>query len=193
VEAPFWKTWWFYGMIILAMIGIFLWIDRERMRRIRELQKVRAEIAGNLHQEINTTLNNINILSEMAKMKADRDIVRSKEYIEQISEKSHNMIIAMDDILWSIDPENDAMDETIMRLQEFISSLQSRYQCIVNLKIEDDVHQLKLDMKLRHEFFILLKSGLRLIIEEAGGIIPATGWSPKCVANPLLFFQTNLL
>lgn len=63
VNTPFWKTWWFYGMILLAGITFLYWIDRERIRRLRTLQQLRTEIATNLHQEITTTLNNIHLLT----------------------------------------------------------------------------------------------------------------------------------
>src|SRR5690606_42148490 len=62
---------------------------------LKALQKVRTEIAVNLHGEVNSTLSNINLLSEMARIKADKDIERSKEFIDQISRKSHYMITAM--------------------------------------------------------------------------------------------------
>jgi Y_Y_Y domain. len=78
VQPPFWRTWWFYGLIVLLAAAILYWIDRERVSRIVALQKVRTQIAANLHMDINTTLNNINLLSEMAKIKADKDIDRSK-------------------------------------------------------------------------------------------------------------------
>ena len=59
----------------------------------------------------------------MAKLKADKDITRSKEYIDQISEKSTKMIISMDDMLWSLDPQNDNMEKTILRMHEFTDAL----------------------------------------------------------------------
>ena len=74
------------------------------MKRIRSTQQIRSEIGFNLATDVTTTLSNINLMSEMAKRKADNDIERSKELIEQISEKSNNMITALDDMLWSIDP-----------------------------------------------------------------------------------------
>ena len=80
---------------------------------------MRGDIAGNLHEEINTALNNINVLSEIAKIKADKEPEQSKNYINEIHSKSHNMIIAMDDMLWSIDPANDSMAKTIDRIKEF--------------------------------------------------------------------------
>jgi ligand-binding sensor domain-containing protein len=161
VQPPFWRTWWFYGLIVLLAASILYWIDRERVGRIVALQKVRTQIAANLHQDINTTLNNINLLSEMAKIKADKDIDRSKEYIDQISEKSHNMIIAMDDMLWSINPANDNMDKTILRMKEFVEALKNRHGAGMQMVVDNEVRSLKTDMATRHEIFLVFKEILR--------------------------------
>ena len=164
VEPPFWRTWWFYGFLALVAIVILYWIDRERMRRIRELQAMRTQIASNLHGDINTTLNNINMLSEMAKIKADKDLTRSKEYIDQISEKSHNMIIAMDDMLWSIDPQNDSMEKTLLRMLEFVDALINRHGANIDILVDEHVRSLEIDMKSRHEMFLIFKEVLRSMV-----------------------------
>jgi ligand-binding sensor domain-containing protein/signal transduction histidine kinase len=167
VTPPFWRSWWFLGSCALAILLLLFYFDRERMKRLRAVQQTRAAIAGNLHDDVHTTLNNINILSEMAKMKADRDIERSKEYIQQISEKSHNMIIAMDDMLWSIDPANDSLEKTRQRTIEFIDALQSRYEAKIDLQVDKKVLALKMDMRMRHEYFLAVKMILRLVVEDA--------------------------
>lgn len=169
VKPPFWRTGWFYGFLVLLAIGILYWIDRERMRRIRELQAVRTQIAGNLHSDINTTLNNINMLSEMAKIKADKDLTRSKEYIDQISEKSHNMIIAMDDMLWSIDPQNDSMEKTLLRMLEYVDALINRHGANIDILVDEHVRSLQLDMKARHEMLLIFKEVLRNMVQDSGG------------------------
>lgn len=161
VQPPFWRTWWFYGLVILLAAAILYRIDRERVKRIVALQKMRTQIAANLHEDINTTLNNINLLSEMAKIKADKDIDRSKEYIDQISEKSHNMITAMDDMLWSINPANDNMEKTILRMKEFVESLKSRYGTGLQMVVDSEVRSLKIEMSTRHELFLVFKEILR--------------------------------
>lgn len=167
VHPPFWKTWWFYGLVILLAAGILYWIDRERVHRIIALQKVRTQIAANLHADINTTLNNINLLSEMAKIKADKDIDRSKEYIDQIGDKSHNMIIAMDDMLWSIDPANDNMEKTILRMKEFVEALKNRHGTDLQMVVDNDVRSIKIDMATRHELFLVFKEMLREMVLRA--------------------------
>lgn len=169
VNPPFWRTWWFFCILALVMVAVFFWIDRERMKRLKALQSVRTEIAGNLHEEVNSTLNNINLLSEMARIKADKDIDRSKEYIDQISTKSHNMIIAMDDILWSIDPQNDNMQKSLLRMMEFTDALKQRHGANIELALDRKVRSLKLDMKTRHEVFFIFKKALRMIVQYAGG------------------------
>jgi hypothetical protein len=105
----------------------------------------------------------------MAKIKAERDVVRSKEYIQQISERSHNMIIVMDDILWSIDPKNDTMEETLLRLKEFVEALQHRNNALISLAVDNRVLSLELEMKARHELFLVMKLALRMIVEDAYG------------------------
>jgi ligand-binding sensor domain-containing protein/signal transduction histidine kinase len=166
VRAAFWKTTWFYSLLILAAAGLLFWLDRERMRRKEVIQKMRRDIADNLHQEINLALGNINILSEMANLKADREPEKSKEYIEQIHNRSHNMITAMDDMLWSIKPENDNMAKAIERISEHIDSLRNRYGITINLLIDKKAPSLKLNMLMRRNIFWLLKSGSTNIIRS---------------------------
>jgi signal transduction histidine kinase len=164
VNPPFWRTWWFYSLLLVLAGTVVFSLDRERMKRKQAMVKMRTDIADNLHTQVNTALNNINILSEMARLKAEKDPAKSKEYIEQIHTKSHNMIIAMDDMLWSIDPENDSMVKTTDRMREYIEALQNRYGVNINLQVDKNVESLELNMKLRHEAFLVFKEGIKNLI-----------------------------
>jgi len=164
IAAPFYRTWWFYTLMALLAGALLFWFDRQRIKRREAVHKMRTDIAGNLHQEVNTALQNINILSEMARIKADKDIDKSKEFIEQIHGKSQTMMTAMDDMLWSIDPVNDTMEKTILRMQEFIDSLSNRQEALISLLVDQRVKKLNLNMQLRHDAFILFRESLRHIV-----------------------------
>lgn len=164
VNGPFWKKWWFYSLLVIGLAFLLYRFDRERMKRKADVQKMRSNIAGNLHNEVNTALNNINILSEMARLKADKDPEKSKEYIEQIHTKSHNMIIAMDDMLWSLDPENDSMAKTTDRMREYLEALKNRHQVNIEIEVEKKVEALALNMQIRHEAFLVFKEGIKNLI-----------------------------
>ncbi len=160
VDPPFWKTWWFYCLLALFIGGLLFWLDHRRMKRREAILKMRSDIADGLHQEINAALGNITILSEMAKMKADDEPGKSKEFIEQIHAKSHNMTIAMDDILWSIDPSNDSMENFILRFKEYIDALKNRHKVQIDLLVDKNVEKLNLKMKVRNDVFWLFKGGI---------------------------------
>jgi ligand-binding sensor domain-containing protein len=160
IRSPFWKTWWFYAGLLLIAGALFYWLDRQRMRRKEIIPKMRNDIATNLHQEINLALSNINILSEIAKMKADKEPEKSKEFIEQISAKSNNMMIAMDDMLWSINPENDSMQKTIERMQEYVDALNIRHETDIQIFIDKKVDSLQLNMRSRYDILHFFKEYL---------------------------------
>jgi signal transduction histidine kinase len=121
---------------------------------------MRSNIAGNLHEQVNTALSNINILSDMAKLKADTEPKKSKEFIEQIHSKSGNMMTAMDDMLWAISPENDSMEKVLERVQEHLEVLKSTCLISINILVDEKVKGLKLNMKKRQDIFWFLKSGV---------------------------------
>ena len=167
VNPPFWRTWWFYALLVLLFVTLLYVFDKERVQRLRALQQVRSDIAGNLHQEVNIALNDINLLSEIAKLKADKDIDRSKDYIDQISHKSRGMIEAMDDMLWSIDPKNDSMERLLLRLKEFTEGFKSTHGTYIELSADKSVQQLQMEMKSRYEFMHFYKEALNYAVQQS--------------------------
>lgn len=170
IKPPFWNSWGFYGILILAFIGILYLIDKERMKRLRSTQQIRSEIGLNLAGEVTAALNNINLMSEMANRKADNDIERSKELIGQITEKSNNMIIALDDMLWSIDPVNDHMEKILQRMAEFSEAMQKNFDVKITMQTDERLHFIELNMRLRYGLYSIFKEGLRSIIQCSGGM-----------------------
>jgi hypothetical protein len=169
VHPAFWLTWWFYGIVALVVAFIFYWLDRTKQEKRRALQHMRSQIAGDLHHEINVTLNNIYMLSEMARIKADNNAPLSKEYIGQIHDKSRTMITAMDDILWSINPENDNMEKFFQRIRELTGALSSGFDADISVSIPAKVRSLNLDVKHRLLFFLLFKDALQVVVALGQG------------------------
>ena len=166
VNPPFWKSWWFFSLFALAIGALLFWLDKERMRRKEAIHKMRADIAVNLHQDVNTALSNINILSEMSKLKAVKEPGKSIEFIEQIHTRSQNMMIAMDNMLWGINPDNDSMTKAIERTREHIDGLINRYAVKIDLLVDKKVEALKLNMKLKQDVVWFFKNGAANIVRS---------------------------
>ncbi|HMJ47145.1 MAG TPA: triple tyrosine motif-containing protein, partial [Ferruginibacter sp.] len=160
ILPPFWKTWWFFSLIALLVIFLIYIFDRQRIRRNRREQLIRSGIAANLQEEVNTSLQNINVLSEIASMKANVHPEQSKNYIHEIKQKSRHMVIAMNEVLWSIDPANDTMGKTIDRIHEYSQALMNSCNSAISFQVDPEVKKLYLDMRRRHEFMIIYKLGI---------------------------------
>jgi signal transduction histidine kinase len=157
IAPPFYQTWWFYILVTLGAGIIVFLLDRERMSRKEAIVKMRSGIAGKLHDDVSMALSNIHVLSEMAKFKADKDATKAIEFIEQIHTRSGNMMQAMDDMLWSISPENDSMDKMITRMRECIDNINNREGTHFDLDVDDRVSHIKFDMEQRMQVFLLFR------------------------------------
>lgn len=166
IAAPFYKQWWFFSLLALTIIAILVLLDRQRSKRREALLNMRAGIAGKLHEEVHTALGNINILSEMAKLKADASPEKSKEFIAQINQQSSDMIVVMDDMLWSINPDNDSMDKTLERFKELVDALMNRHAVPIEFRVDEQLKKLQLPMQMRQDFYLLLKESLQSLAAQ---------------------------
>jgi ligand-binding sensor domain-containing protein/signal transduction histidine kinase len=166
VLPPFYRTWWFYSILILFGAGVLYWFDRERMHRKETILTMRSAIADNLHEEVTSTLNNITILSEIARLKADKDIEKSKEYIDQINDKSRKMMYNMEDMLWSINPENDSMEKMLLRMREFAEGHEKDYDFMLDMQMDPRLSTIQLDMLKRQELFFIFKDAMNCLVHS---------------------------
>lgn len=163
IRPPFWRQEWFIVFCIFAVAGLIYLAHRMRIRQYMEMEKVRGRIARDLHDDMGSTLSTINILSEMAKMKVNKDTQKTSEYISKISDNSNRMMEAMDDIVWSINPMNDSMQRISARMREFATSVLEAKDIEVVFRVDEKVKDLRLDMESRRDFFLLFKEAVNNI------------------------------
>jgi signal transduction histidine kinase/ligand-binding sensor domain-containing protein len=169
VKPPFWKTWWFLGLVIFAATAVLFWLDKLRMQRIRATESVRTRIATSLTEDMSNSLTNINISSELAKTKIDVDVPRTKEYISQISETSNRMVQSMYDMVWSIDPKNDTMSNTIERMKSYATETEHNFPISIDFDIDRQVEKPGLDMEHRYELLCIYKEAVTNAGKHSGG------------------------
>ncbi|MCC5932403.1 MAG: hypothetical protein JJU28_24370 [Cyclobacteriaceae bacterium] len=160
IMPPFYDTWWFKLTLAIVLLLTLYFFYRLRIQRIMAVVKIRNRVARDLHDDMGSTLSTINILSVMAKTKLGTDPVKASEYMSKITDNSQNMMEAMDDIVWSIKPQNDTMDKVLARMREYATeTLEARS---IDLQFETDpaVQQIKLSMDKRRDLFLIFKEAI---------------------------------
>ena len=160
ISPHFYQTQWFMGLIILVAFGITYLFYRLRLNRLLAVERIRNKVARDLHDDVGSTLSTINILSSMAKTKLLTDPVKTSEYISKITHNSQNMMEAMDDIVWSIKPDNDNMQRIVARMREYASSILEPKDIEIEFSIDEKVEELKLNMESRRDLFLIFKEAL---------------------------------
>lgn len=162
------QTWWFKAILAIVFLGIVFLIYRMHVNRILAVVKIRARLARDLHDDMGSTLSTINILSSMAKTKLGTDPVKTSEYITRISENSQRMMESMDDIVWSITPQNDSMDKLIARMREFANQALESKDIKIQLEVEEKVMSMKLSMDAIRDLFLIFKEGINNVAKYSG-------------------------
>lgn len=160
ISPPFWNTLWFYAFCILAISGVTYMIFQYRLRQRLKTLEIRNTISRDLHDEVGSTLSSIGFLSSMALNDIDHQNDKLKDTLFSISESSHNMLDAMNDIIWNIQPKNDVLENIIARMMSFASELLEARKISLKYHIADNIKHLHLGLAVRHDFYVIFKESI---------------------------------
>lgn len=155
-----------YGAIIfLAMLLVigFLVINRYRVvqksKQLIAMERIRNNIARDLHDDIGSTLTSINILSKVALQQKNNDTIMGTN-MQKIKDRSSAVMESMGDIVWAINPQNDTFEQMIFRMKEFTAEILEPLNINYNFKEAGNFSNIKLDIKKRKDFYLLFKEAV---------------------------------
>ena len=71
----------------------------------------------------------------------------------------------MDDIVWSINPDNDTLENLLERFRRFASALLEAKEIHYNVNIEANVRNVKLVMEERQHIYMILKEAINNLVK----------------------------
>jgi two-component sensor histidine kinase len=161
ISVPFYKQTWFFVLIAIIVIAILYTFYRMRIQRIIELQRVRNSISRDLHDEVGSTLSSISMLSTTAQHSLQNKEAGSAEMlIERISSSSQRILDVIDEIIWTINPRNDSLEDIIIRIRSFINDIVDTQGIKINMQADSLLEKINMPMKLKRNFYLIIKEAL---------------------------------
>ena len=124
---------------------------------------VRNNIARDLHDDIGSTLSSINIMSQLA-IQENARLSNGQEnagtHLKKIANHSASMMEKMSDIVWSINPKNDSIEQVVIKMKEFAAEMLEPKNIDYSFEIEDSIMALKLDVQKRKNIFLIFKEAI---------------------------------
>ena len=158
------------GAALLALLGYFMFNRYQLRRKILEqeaLLAVRNNIAKDLHDEIGSTLTSIKILSEVSGKNLHKDHVKTSSFLQKITEQSAAVQQGISDIVWSVKPENDKLENMVIRMREYVAQTLESKNIYTVINIDEKVLGRTLDMNQRRDFFLVFKEAVNNIAKYA--------------------------
>jgi signal transduction histidine kinase len=150
--------------------------NRELERQLA-VEHERVRISKDLHDDIGSSLTRITMFSELAglelnKLKTadDSSIEHAKKLsslLEDISHNSRDIIEAMSDVIWSIDPRNDTLDNLTLRMKNYITRLLAAKNISYDISIAPELLELQLPIAFKRHIYLIFKESLNNIIRHS--------------------------
>ncbi len=163
VQAPFWLKWWFIALIAIALAGIILFIyNYYRVKKMIEMERMRVQIASDLHDDVGSALTEIALQSDFLQTTEVPD--KLEESLQQIGAQSRRIVSSLDDIVWSIDARNDTVGDLTDRMQDHMNNVLPDRE--VYYDFECDMQQ-QLEVSLKENLYLIYKEAVNNIAKHS--------------------------
>lgn len=174
------------GALASILLATLLWITQLRRKveqrsaelenQIRERQLAeqqhameleRARIAQDLHDELGSGLTEISMLGVRA-LSNSAPAEKRGHYLEQMSNQARQMVAALDEIVWAMNPTHDSLAS----MTSYFSLYAERFLGLANISwrlegpFKPDNHAV--DSRHRHQLFLAFKEALTNIVRHSG-------------------------
>ncbi len=144
------------AFILLTGLSAVYLLNRNKLKRLEESQRLRNKIASDLHDEIGSTLSSIMLISDIAKKKEGND----QRMFSKINSDSKTMMDSVDEIVWSISPVHDNLQGIILRIREFAAPLAESAGFAFEITAAGEIGQLNLPADVRRNLYLIIKEAV---------------------------------
>jgi len=151
------------SVVIISLLLVNRYRVMNRSKRELELEKVRNHIARDLHDDLGSTLSSINIMSQLALQEntsLSNGQGNTSTHLKKIATHSASMMEKMSDIVWSINPKNDSLEQVVIKMKEFAAEILEPKNLDYTFLIEEKIYALKLDAEKRKNIFLIFKEAV---------------------------------
>ena len=174
IRPPFWLTWWFRILCLIAFAAIIFFTSRYYLKRklekqIRIIEKKlavnneRLRISRDMHDELGTGLSKIALLSEVGK----KSNTPTKDIIHEISNTSRGLADKMGEIIWTLNPQNDTLGNLAAYLKEYVYETTENIPIQIIFDFPEEIPDISLSHLYRRQLLLITKEALNNALKYA--------------------------
>jgi signal transduction histidine kinase/ligand-binding sensor domain-containing protein len=172
----FWQTTWFRvlgGLGTVLAAGAVIWADArrrlrrrlEKLERERAMERERARIAQDIHDDLGASLTRIAMLTESVRGEAHLPEPVAK-ILNRIYGTARELTRSMDEIVWAVNPRHDTLDSLANYLNRFAHDYLSEARIRCRLDVPLQLPALPVMAETRHNLFLAFKEALHNVVQH---------------------------
>jgi signal transduction histidine kinase len=139
----------------------------EQAERGRAVERERARIAQDIHDELGANLTEIALLSEFAQ-EPTASQTQVQADMQKITAKARNLTQMMDEVVWAVTPKNDTLEKFVTYTCSFAEEYLQTAKIACRLEVPEFLPEVILNSDMRHNLFLVVKEALNNILKHAG-------------------------
>jgi ligand-binding sensor domain-containing protein/signal transduction histidine kinase len=167
VMKPVWARWWFLAATALAAGAAAYGTIRYRVAQLMKLERVRARISADLHDDIGASLSQIVVLSEVARAHLEEAHPAAVGPLAEIAIISRGVMESMGDMVWVINPRYDHLNDLVARVRRFAGDILGSRNITLKFEAPDASEDPLLSAEVRRHFLLIAKEAVNNIARHS--------------------------
>jgi signal transduction histidine kinase len=139
----------------------------EQLERQHDLERERARIAQDLHDDLGAGLTEIGLLGGLLQ-KPSISPIPQQQGLNRIVERCRDLVTALDEIVWALNPRNDSMNSLGGYLARYAQGFLEPTTIRCRLEIEEMGSPRLFNSEQRHNLFLAFKEALTNVARHSG-------------------------
>ncbi len=165
------------SLLLLTLAGILF--NRYQLKKKLDEQKallsVRDNIAKDLHDDVGSAISSIKILSEVSYKNIEKDKGKSVSLLQKIIAQSEQLQQGISDIVWSVKPDNDKLENITVRMREYISQVLEPKNIKTNFLADEKLLDKSIGMQQRRDLLMIFKEAVNNIAKYSKATVVEIG------------------
>jgi signal transduction histidine kinase/ligand-binding sensor domain-containing protein len=173
----FWERWWFAPLcwmsgLSLVTAAILARVRQRHRRRLEALDRARVvererlRIARDLHDDLGGGLTEISLTSALAQ-DPGLSPQEARQYIHEMGERSVEMVNALDEIVWAVNPKHDDLNSLVTYFCQYAGRFLQGAPLSCRIQIPPQLPATPLTAEQRHSLFLAFKEGLHNVVKHS--------------------------
>ena len=165
IDQVFYKKWWFIALVIFAVSGMVFSVFRMRSQRFKREQKLRREIAHNLHNSLGGRISFIsNMLYVINRLNEKGEPFQHE--LQQLIDQTMKVHSTMSDVIWALSRTKKVNAGLIHRMEDYAD----KWLKLAHIQVDFEQNISKLERSIpftiQHELILVYKEILGNILKH---------------------------